>query len=183
LSPNVHKVITIQSFIGAEILKNRLAYCAAQVSVGVFYLLMPFLPLLMGVVFLKPRFIWHYPMTLGKLKIYIKALREGPVLHYFNDVVAIKAEIPPTIEGSCIKCGNCCLDKRCVFLEQTSDVEYQCGIYHSPLRRFSNCNSFPLDARDIERYACPSFTVVNAEKPTWTSPEPEYPVQWIRSNP
>jgi hypothetical protein len=28
------------------------------------------------------------------------------------------------------------------------------------LRRFSNCNSFPLHAQDIERYACPSYKVV-----------------------
>ena len=160
-----------------------MAFCAAQLCVGIFYVLMPMLPLLMGVVFLKPRFIWQYSKTFGKLKVYIKALREGPILHYFNDVVSIKAEIPASIEGTCIKCGNCCLDKRCVFLEQTSDEEFQCGIYHSPLRRFSNCNSFPLDARDIERYACPSYTVVTVESPTWIASPPEYPVQWIRSNP
>jgi len=143
---------------------------------------MPILPLVMGIIFLKPRFIWQYPKTFVKLNIYIKALREGPILHYFNDVVSIKAEIPATIEGTCIKCGNCCLDRRCVFLEQTSEVEFECGIYHSPLRRFSNCNSFPLDARDIERYACPSYSVVTVEKPEWIPPATQYPVQWIRTN-
>jgi len=159
-----------------------LAYCATQLSVGIFYILMPILPLVMGIIFLKPRFIWQYPKTFVKLNTYIKALREGPILHYFNDVVSIKAEIPATIEGTCIKCGNCCLDRRCVFLEQTSEVEFECGIYHSPLRRFSNCNSFPLDARDIERYACPSYSVVTVEKPEWIPPATQYPVQWIRTN-
>ena len=159
-----------------------MAYCATQLSVGIFYILMPILPLVMGIIFLKPRFIWQYPKTFVKLNTYIKALREGPILHYFNDVVSIKAEIPATIEGTCIKCGNCCLDRRCVFLEQTSEVEFECGIYHSPLRRFSNCNSFPLDARDIERYACPSYSVVTVEKPEWIPPATQYPVQWIRTN-
>ena len=39
------------------------------------------------------------------------------------------------------------------------DDKYQCGIYHSPLRQFSNCGSFPLSAHDIERYACPGYAV------------------------
>ncbi len=170
-------------YVGVEIFKNRLAYLATKLSIGVFYVLMPILPLLISLAFLKPRFVLQYWQTLKKLTVYIQALREGPIEHYFNDVVSIEAVIPPTIEGECIKCGNCCLDKRCVFLEQTSEEEFQCGIYHSPFRRFSNCNSFPLDARDIERYACPSYTVVGVEPPTWTPAPQQYPIQWIRSNP
>ena len=40
---------------------------------------------------------------------------------------------------------------------------FQCGIYTSPLRRLSNCGAFPVSARDIQRYDCPSYFVVKAE--------------------
>ena len=67
-------------------------------------------------------------------------------------------KVPAEIAGSCVQCGNCCMNKRCVFLEPIDNDRYQCGIYHSPLRRWSNCGSFPLHAHDIARYACPSTT-------------------------
>ena len=46
--------------VGAEIFKNRLAVVATKLSIGVFYVLMPILPLLISVAFLKPRFVLHY---------------------------------------------------------------------------------------------------------------------------
>jgi hypothetical protein len=88
-------------------------------------------------------------------------LREGPAQHYFEDVMGRASAVPAEIAGSCVQCGNCCMDKRCVFLEPIDDGRYQCGIYHSPFRRLSNCGSFPLNAHDISRYACPSYHVVH----------------------
>ena len=145
------------------------------------YGLLPLVPFLFGFIFLKPKLILQYRLTLKKYLIYIKELKNGPIEHYLKDVISHKNVIPATIEGSCIKCGNCCLDKKCIFLEQSSENEYICGIYTSPLRRFSNCNSFPLNARDIQRYSCPSFTEVIAEKTENTFVKPEYKTNWIRS--
>jgi hypothetical protein len=136
---------------------------------GSMYLLLPVLPLVCGVVFLRWRYVRHYARTLRKLVIHLRALGEGPVQHYFEDVAGRGDDVPAEILGSCTQCGNCCLDKRCVFLEKGNDDRYLCGIFHSPLRRFSNCGSFPLHAHDIERYDCPGYTVVS-----------EVPVQWIR---
>lgn len=150
-------------------LRNFVTRALALAFLGTMYLLLPLLPLLAAVVYFRAKYAVHYWTTLKKMVIHLKALSEGPVLHYLQDVAGQQAGIPAQIQGNCTQCGNCCLDKRCVFLEQTADDKYICGIYHSPLRRYSNCGSFPLSAHDIERYDCPGYSVVH-----------EAPIHWIR---
>jgi hypothetical protein len=55
------------------------------------------------------------------------------------------------------------MNHRCAFLVARGEGIFQCGIYTSFWRRFSNCSAFPVNAHDIERYACPSYFVVRAE--------------------
>jgi len=128
-----------------------------------FYLFLPVMPILASIVFFRSRFTLQYVHTLKKLVVHIEALGEGPLQHYFSNVAGRVREVPVEIEGSCVQCGNCCMNRRCVFLEQLADDKYQCGIYHSPFRRFSNCGSFPLNQRDIDRYACPSYFVARPQ--------------------
>lgn len=155
-------------FPEAATFKKYLVHTLALALIGCMYLLLPLLPLLASVAFLRSKYLVQYRRTLKKMLIHIKALSEGPVHHYFQDVAGRQTSIPAEIRGDCTQCGNCCLDKRCVFLEKTGDEKYQCGIYHSPLRRFSNCGSFPLSAHDIERYDCPGYVVVQ-----------EAPIHWV----
>lgn len=150
--------------------KSRLAQAVALTLIAGLYLLLPLLPLLASLAFRRARYLTHYRQTLKKMLIHVNAISEGPVQHYFRDVAGRQTEVPQDIRGECTQCGNCCLDKRCVFLERNSDEKYLCGIYDSPLRRYSNCGSFPLSAHDIERYACPGYEVVR-----------EQPIQWLRS--
>jgi hypothetical protein len=89
--------------------------------------------------------------------VHIAALRRGPAIHFFRDVLGQVSNIPDEIQGECVQCGNCCMNHQCAFLEKIADEKFQCGIYHSPFRQFSNCGSFPLNGHDIERYACPSY--------------------------
>ena len=161
-------------------MKNLFTAVAKNSCIFIFYFLLPVLPLLLTIAFAKPKFFFNYRQTLRKLIIYVQALREGPLEHYFQDVIGLENEVPATIEGSCIKCGNCCLNKRCVFLEQTSQTEFQCGIYTSPFRRFSNCNSFPLNAQDIARYDCPSYFVSQQTPYIKSNNEREYAVNWMK---
>lgn len=141
-------------------MQNLIARICAWGVIGLAYLLLPFMPLMASIVFFRRKYLLQYPTYLKKMAIHIRALREGPVVHYFEDVVGRIHQVPEAIEGSCVQCGNCCMEKRCVFLEDMGDTRFQCGVYHSPLRRFSNCGSFPINAYDIERYACPSYSVV-----------------------
>ena len=123
-------------------------------------LLMPLMPLIMSLLLWDGKYIKNYAQSIQKFQRHFNALRQGPVQHYFSDVWLQYKNIPVSIEGECVQCGNCCLNKQCAFLEPVGQDKYQCGIYNSMLRRFSNCNSFPLHAQDIERYACPSYKVV-----------------------
>jgi len=155
---------------GTAAFRKYLVHALTLALIGCLYLLLPLLPLLASVAFFRTRYVVQYRRTLKKMLIHLKALSEGPVHHYFQDVVGRQTKIPAEIRGECTQCGNCCLDKRCVFLEKTADDKYLCGIYHSPLRRFSNCGSFPLSVHDIERYACPGYTVVQEAPIHWVHP-------------
>ena len=143
---------------------SRLAPWLASAYLALLTLMLPLSPLLASLMFGRLKFLRDYWGFVGRMRVHIAALREGPARHYFEDVMGRQSEVPAEIAGSCVQCGNCCMDKRCVFLEAIDKDRYQCGIYHSPLRRWSNCGSFPLHAHDIARYACPSYHVVKVVK-------------------
>ena len=128
------------------------------------YCFLPVMPLLASIVFWRRKYVAQYAQTLKKCVIHVQAMGEGPALHYFSEVAGQVRQVPPDIQGSCVQCGNCCMDHRCVFLEALGNNQFGCGIYGSYWRRFSNCGSFPLSQHDIDRYSCPSYYVVD-EKP------------------
>ena len=125
------------------------------------FLLTPVLPLFLFVLFWDKKIILQYAESLRKIRIHLEELSKGPVKHYLEDVFLREKNIPVQIQGSCTQCGNCCLNKQCFFLKPVDNNQFQCGIYDSFWRRFSNCNSYPLHAHDIERYACPGFSVIH----------------------
>jgi hypothetical protein len=141
-------------------LRNLLVKLITFVYIGGLYILIPVLPVVASLIFLKKKYVLEYTATLKKLKIHIDALREGSVAYYFSSLFNLVTEPAVEIAGNCIRCGECCMNKRCVFLEQIGEKEYQCGVYHSPLRKFSNCGAYPVSQRDIDRYACPSYYVI-----------------------
>jgi len=163
------KQFTVSESVNFQKLISR---TLALTCIGGMYLLLPLLPLLTTILFWRVKYVVQYGQTIKKMLIHIKALNEGPVSHYFQDVIGKVSSIPVQIQGSCTQCGNCCMDKRCVFLEAAEEGKYQCGIYHSPLRRISNCGSFPLNAQDIKRYSCPGYVVVQ-----------EVPIHWVKKTP
>ena len=141
-------------------MRRTLALAAARCSGAALYLLLPLLPLVTSLLFLRWSFVRDYGQTLRRMRVHLAAMRRGPLQHYFSDVLGRMRQVPQDIHGSCVQCGNCCLQRQCVFLEALDDGKYACGIYHSRWRRFSNCGSFPLNQQDIDRYACPSYYVV-----------------------
>jgi hypothetical protein len=139
-------------------LRKIIAPAVARLYLASLYLLLPLMPLLASILFRRMKYVREYRITLCKLKVHVAALKEGPAHHYFHDVLGLGSDVPQEIHGECVQCGNCCMDRRCVFLEAMDNDKYQCGIYHSPFRKLSNCGSFPLNQWDIDRYACPSYT-------------------------
>ncbi len=139
-------------------MRKIVAPAIAQLYLFSLYLVLPLMPLLASILFMRSKYVLEYRDTIRKVRIHIAALKEGPAQHYFHDVMGRGSEVPQEIHGECVQCGNCCMDRRCVFLEPIGSEKYQCGIYHSPFRKLSNCGSFPLNQWDIDRYACPSYT-------------------------
>ena len=139
-----------------------LAKAAASVYILAMMCFLPLMPLMASLVFVDRKFARNYLETLQKALRHIRAMRRGPALHYFHDVLGRVSQVPETIQGECVQCGNCCMNHQCMFLEQVGVKQFQCGIYNSPFRRLSNCGSFPLNRYDIERYDCPSYFVAGA---------------------
>ncbi len=137
--------------------------------------LLPVMPALMALLLLDRKFVANYRIYLAKFRIHFRALHQGPVEHYFNDVFFRFKQVPVAIQGECIQCGNCCLNRQCAFLEPVDGGKFQCGIYGSYLRRFSNCGSFPLHAHDIARYQCPSYFVAGQNPIVWHPKPPSKP--------
>ena len=143
-------------------MRRFLARLAGATYIGGMYLFLPAMPLLASLVFWRRKYLVRYFHTLRKTRTHIAAMRKGPAVHYFRDVLGQVSQVPETIEGECIQCGNCCMNHQCMFLEKVDEKKYLCGIYHSPFRTMSNCGSFPLNRYDIDRYECPSYFVPQA---------------------
>ena len=141
-------------------MKKHHAEKLALSLVFIFKCLMPLLPVVIALLFWKKEYLFNYKNTLAKMKVHVSAISQGPIQHYFENILRFSKDVSEPIQGYCSQCGNCCLNRQCVFLEQSGADKYLCGIYSSPLRKFSNCSSFPINGNDIERYQCPTFQVI-----------------------
>jgi hypothetical protein len=158
---------TNESVSGLRYGKRASVTFLAQLFSGFCKLLVPVMPVVVALLLMDRKFISQYKLYVAKFRVHFEALSRGPVEHYFNDVFFRFKQVPVTIQGECVQCGNCCLNRQCAFLESIPGDKYQCGIYGSNLRRFSNCGSFPLHAQDIARYECPSYFVAGEQPIVW----------------
>ncbi len=146
---------------------KRLIAWAARLFSRICLILVPVMPALVALLLMDRRFLADYGSQRAKFKTHFLALSQGPVEHFFSDVFLRFKQVPVTVYGECVQCGNCCLNRQCAFLEPLPDGKYQCGIYGTYLRRLSNCGSFPLHAHDIARYQCPSYFVEGDPRVLW----------------
>lgn len=147
--------------------RMQIVSVAAPAFSSLCLLLVPVMPVIVALLLWDRRFLTQYRVQREKFRIHFKALSAGPVEHYFRDVFLRVKQVPVTVYGECVQCGSCCLNKRCAFLEPIDGGKYQCGIYGTYLRKFSNCGSFPLHAQDIARYQCPSYFVEGDPRAIW----------------
>jgi hypothetical protein len=142
------------------VFKSKLSDRAASAVTFVLQVITPLLPLVAALLFWKKDYVLNYQQALKKIKLHVRAISVGPMQHYFQNILFFNDKVSEPIAGHCSQCGNCCLNRQCFFLEQSEPEKYICGIYNSPLRRFSNCSSFPINGHDIERYQCPTYSVI-----------------------
>jgi len=105
----------------------------------------------------------RYFTTIRKGFTHLNALMKTRAIHrYFsgqgdNKPTRLVAE---DIGGFCNRCGACCLERRCMFLEKQSNTEYLCGIYGTWLREHTHCGAYPINQADIDLYKCPTYFVI-----------------------
>jgi hypothetical protein len=127
--------------------------------------LLPLAPIGCAILSNRWHYLRHYRRTLVRSAFFLLALwRTRVISRNVESSLARKwvsnAPIKETIEGSCTHCGRCCVDRACVFLKWDAAGLSQCSIYNNWFWKLTSCGSYPVDARSIAVYACPSFKVI-----------------------
>lgn len=156
-----------------------------QLCASVFFacviLLLPLSPLLLSLLTGKGRFVRNYYRTITRLLITLDAMRERRSVERYVQSLLLVSRAPQAkkkIGGFCSHCGNCCLDRRCLFLEKGKENQYFCGIFGTTLRRLTSCGAYPINQEDIDLYACPTYYVIG---PASAAPRPIVP--WFGVDP
>jgi hypothetical protein len=151
---------------GAQVAAARFvvwtAHAVECLAVAGGWVLLPVLPLAAAAAAREPAFARRYGSTLAQLTRHIRATWRGRSISRMLVQRFTPASLrePRRILGSCTHCGNCCLFRSCVFLRFDAQGQSRCRIYGGRLWKHLSCGSYPLDAREIELYACPSFKAV-----------------------
>lgn len=147
----------------------------ASVFFACVIVVLPLSPLLLSLLTGKGRFARNYYRTITRLLITLDAMRERHSVERYVQSLLFVSRAPQAkkkIGGFCSHCGNCCLDRRCLFLEKGKENEYFCGIFGTTLRRLTSCGAYPIDRQDIDLYACPTYYVIG---PAPAAPRPVVP--------
>lgn len=94
------------------------------------------MPIFFAIIFIKPQFVFNYKETLRKLRIHHTALSQGPVKRYVETFFKARINQTTHISGECTQCGNCCLNKQCVFWNPLKTISFNAA---STIRLFENC--------------------------------------------
>ncbi|MGH8630941.1 MAG: hypothetical protein ACREU7_09285 [Burkholderiales bacterium] len=126
------------------------------------YLLLPLWPLVAGALARDWRYVSRYPRSVLAAVAHMRAgYRTHALARHLVRTLAPRGSAKPV--GRCTHCGNCCLQKSCIFVEFDPAGHSSCRIYGTRLWKLLACGEYPVDAQDIELYACPSFSMPSAQ--------------------
>ena len=130
-------------------------------------LTVPFWPPMLTVMTGQMKHTRRYFTTIRKGFTHLHALIKMRAVHrYFSgEANTPEAQVAENIGGFCNRCGQCCLERRCMFLEKQNDQEYLCGIYGTWLREHTHCGAYPINQIDIDLYKCPTYFVIEPKIP------------------
>jgi hypothetical protein len=119
-------------------------------------LVLPILPFFAALIAGDGRFLVQYFKSISRIFFHIRALHRSHAIERFV-VIGRHAHMGPKPVGTCTHCGNCCLDRRCVFLQFDGGGQSSCQIYGGAVWKALACAEYPKSQVDIELYQCPSF--------------------------
>lgn len=128
---------------------------------GALFVLLPLSPLGCFILSGDRRYLKNYLATVRQCTAMLAAMMRNRVIQR-NVLPALGLDTaePDYIIGECTHCGRCCIDKKCAFVKFDSRGHSQCGIYGNWFWRRTNCGRYPISAREIAIYQCPSFAAI-----------------------
>jgi hypothetical protein len=135
-------------------------------ATGLMFVFLPIGPFIVSAIARDPSYTRRYKTTVIRGAVHARGmLRDRAISRYLlrrrrNAGVAQKERIV----GACTHCGNCCLNRSCLFLEFDDGGRSRCRIYGSRFWGLLNCSRYPESRNDIELYRCASFTAMPASE-------------------
>ena len=132
-----------------------------HVALALLWCLLPVAPLWMAVVTGDTAPLRDWAGAMRKGAAHVAELRAiGVVRRLFEQKFGGVADLDRRIEGSCTHCGRCCINGKCVFVSFDAAGKSRCAIHGRWFFRLLACGAYPISARDIATYHCPSFVAV-----------------------
>lgn len=125
--------------------------------------LLPLLPLATTLVSADPGYVRRYASTMRNCAHMLRAMARKRVIGRNLHRVLRGAVDTGRVEGHCVHCGNCCIDRKCVFVRVDTNGRSSCSIYGSRAFTALSCGQYPINAADISVYACPTFRALPAQ--------------------
>lgn len=128
-------------------------------------LLLPAAPIACVVLSGQTRFMRLYGDTLKRSARSLRALYRADVIarnleRLLGEFLMGRVSENSTVQGECTHCGECCLDRSCVFLTWTGSGLSRCSIHNNWFWKLTSCGTYPIDAQSIATYSCPSFKAI-----------------------
>ncbi len=147
-------------------------------------LMLPLAPIAASVIARDGSYLRRYGATTAKAAGHLQGQVRSRAFSRYLLYDANTASTADTVVGQCTHCGNCCLHRRCIYLDWSPAGDSRCRIYNSPFWKALACGRYPESRQDIQLYACPSFTAgsqpapVSSQAKPLTSGSGEVPSRW-----
>lgn len=122
---------------------------------------LPLAPVIMAATAGRWRLVIDYSDSMVRAAQHVGELARFQVIsRLIRQHFAAGSDAPASIEGSCTHCGRCCINGKCVFVSFDEQGRSSCAIHGRWFFRRLACGRYPINAWDIDTYACPSFRAV-----------------------
>jgi hypothetical protein len=129
---------------------------------GFMGLFVPVAPFVASIIARDPSYLRDYRRTVVKGASHLRGQVQSRAFSRYVLYGRLPKPEGEAVVGECTHCGNCCMHRRCIFLEWSPEGDSRCRIYNSGFWKKLACGRYPESSVDIALYDCPSFTTVPA---------------------